>query len=450
MEPDEPGWFAQGCTVHGGADMPGRAWAAALLVALGPVGPAAAQPNAPILGAPIAARPEIDRANIDPIPPTQLAPPTITIPANYLDPPATQKPTRAAGLGVPVAVNPGAMTSSEYVADSRIRQIGANYPTTSDPVNDFLTRRADTQTDYGRRDDKRSKSHWKFGENMAGVFGEQGEWFRSDHAFDGFISPVTNPFLFEDPRSLTEVRPIFMFQHIPGGQVDFRGGNIGYFGVQGRLAITDRLSFVINKLGGLWVNPGGDSIIPSQAGFAELWFGPKFTFIRNENTGSLLAGGLQFQVPVGSTSAFQSTGTLSLVPWVTYGQNMFRDFAAGSFNGLVSTGYAFSTTAARSDYWYVSGHLDLDVLNCHHFYPLIEMNYYLMTKNGNTTNIGSEGRDLINFGGQASGKGMVTTAFGARYKINESAQFGGAFELPIAGPHDLFQYRFTLDFILRY
>ena len=36
-------------------------------------------------------------------------------------------------------------------------------------------------------------------------------WFKSDHVFDGFISPVTNPFLFEDPRSLTEVRPIFMY-----------------------------------------------------------------------------------------------------------------------------------------------------------------------------------------------------------------------------------------------
>ena len=36
--------------------------------------------------------------------------------------------------------------------------------------------------------------------------------FQSDHCFDSFISPVTNPFLFEDPRSLTEVRPIFMIQ----------------------------------------------------------------------------------------------------------------------------------------------------------------------------------------------------------------------------------------------
>ena len=45
---------------------------------------------------------------------------------------------------------------------------------------------------------------------------------------------------------------------------------------------------------------------------------------------------------------------------------------------------------------------------------------------------------------------MLTWAIGARYKISESAQIGGAFELPIAGPRDVFSYRFTLDFILRY
>ena len=32
-------------------------------------------------------------------------------------------------------------------------------------------------------------------------------WFQSDHCFDNFISPLSNPFRFEDPRSLTEVRP---------------------------------------------------------------------------------------------------------------------------------------------------------------------------------------------------------------------------------------------------
>jgi len=45
---------------------------------------------------------------------------------------------------------------------------------------------------------------------------------------------------------------------------------------------------------------------------------------------------------------------------------------------------------------------------------------------------------------------LLTGAFGARFKISESAQVGAAYEIPFAGPRDLFLYRFTLDFILRY
>jgi hypothetical protein len=468
--------------------MPRRAWTAAwLLVAAGTLSPASAQPLAPvgpspggvrlevlppaadeesapvrrsviperppsILEAPIASQRESVRRPVEPFPPSR---PRDPLPANPGIPPALDytTPVRAAGLGMPVPAGyseavPGSPIPASAV-ESRIKEVASTQP--ADPVNDFLSRRSDDTPDRAVRDlDRRRASGWRFGENLDGLFGERGEWFRSDHAFDGFISPVTNPFLFEDPRSLTELRPIFLSQKMPNGQADFRGGSLSYFGVQGRVAFTDRLSFVFNKLGGLWINPGSESPIESQAGFAELWFGPKFTFIRNEETGSLLAGGLQFQVPIGSQNVFQNTGTLSLVPYASYAQNLFRDFAAGSFNTVVSGGYSFSTTSARSDYLYLSGHIDMDVLNCHRFYPLFEMNYFLMTRNGTSTNIGSEGRDLINFGGQAAGKGLLTGAFGARFKVTENAQIGGAFEIPFVGPRDLFQYRFTLDFILRY
>jgi hypothetical protein len=331
-----------------------------------------------------------------------------------------------------------------------------------DPVNEFLEKRSGLREKgpaargLDRGFPRQSTSN-QFGETLGnawdgavGALGERGEtWFKSDHCFDGFISPVTNPFLFEDPRSLTEVRPLFMYQQIPGSQPDFQGGNVWFFGLQARVAFTNRLSLVVNKLGGISINPSGGSPFNDQTGFAELWLGPKYTIIRGEETGSLLAGGLQFQIPVGSGGAFQNTGTLSLVPYLTYGQNFGRDFRFGSFNALFGTGYAFSVNNQRSDYYYLSAHLDLDWGNRHKFYPLTEMNWLIYTTNGNTLPIGSEGRDLFNFGGRAKGQGLLTWAFGARYKITESAQLGGAFEFPLAGPRDLFQYRFTIDFILR-
>ena len=46
----------------------------------------------------------------------------------------------------------------------------------------------------------------------SGVCGKRllGLLLPSDHCFDSFISPVSNPFFFEDPRSLTEARGIFI------------------------------------------------------------------------------------------------------------------------------------------------------------------------------------------------------------------------------------------------
>jgi hypothetical protein len=349
--------------------------------------------------------------------------------------------TRGAVLGI-------ATSSPDPTPQYRVDNSAS--PQVTDP-NEFLRQRS-LQTSTSGPPSERSSDKFggEFGEKLNDVLGKRNEWFKSDHAFDGFISPVTNPFLFEDPRSLTEVRPIVLVEKIPSGEPDFRGGNVVFFGTQLRLAITDRLSFVINKLGGESVNPGSGSEFSSDTGFAEFWFGPKYTFIRGEDTGTLLAGGLQFQVPTGNRSNFQDTGTLSLVPYVSFAQSFLRDFSAGSFNGMLGAGYSFSVNNERSDYFYLSAHLDMDVLNLHHFYPLLEMNWFAYTTNGRTLPIGIEGQDLINFGGQARGQGLLTGAVGGRYKINENYQVGAAFEIPFAGPKDLFDYRFTLDFIFRY
>src|SRR5262249_47842439 len=124
--------------------------------------------------------------------------------------------------------------------------------------------------------------------------------FESDHGSDVFISPMTNPFLFEDPRSLTEIRPIFIHQGTPTGNPVFRGGDVGFFGVQARLAFTERLSLVINELGFVWAephNPGNG--FDAHTGWAEMRIGPKYTFYRCEQSGTIAAAGLTFDIPLG-------------------------------------------------------------------------------------------------------------------------------------------------------
>ena len=102
--------------------------------------------------------------------------------------------------------------------------------------------------------------------------------FQSDQSFSNtpFASPVTNPFLSFNPLSLTEIRPIYMFQGIPSGNPVLGGGNAQFYGAQGSLAINDQLSFVLDKVG--WVTLAPNSHVPpapaTATGFGELWLAP--------------------------------------------------------------------------------------------------------------------------------------------------------------------------------
>lgn len=290
-----------------------------------------------------------------------------------------------------------------------------------------------------------------FGDRVRDIFDRDKprRWLQSDRAFDQYISPVTNPFLFEDPRSVTELRPIFIYQKIPSPQPNFQGGNIWFVGTQARIALTERFSITMNKLGITGVNSAGNSLFGDNTGLAEIWFGPKYTFIRDEEFGTLLAGGVQFQVPIGPAKVYQDTGSLSIVPYVSFAQPFFKT-QLGGFNFIGSAGYSFATNRERSDYFYASGHLDFDIGNAHRFYPLVEMNWFQYTTDGRTRFIAGEGRDLINFGSLGKGSSLVTTAIGGRMKVGKNTEIGAAYEFPFVGNRDFFKHRFTVDFVWRF
>ena len=326
----------------------------------------------------------------------------------------------------------------------------------SDDAFEYLTDSMRKRKSSGDDEPRKHRSD-QFGERIedmlggksGGFFDRDRKLFKSDREFDNFVSPVTNPFLFEDPRSITEVRPIFIYQRLPGGAGLFQGGNAWFVGVQGRLAITERFSLVLSKFGFTGFNPGAASPLEDSSGFSEIHLGPKYVFYRDPETKTLLTVGGTFQIPSGSSKAFQDTGRLSIVPYLSAGRRLWET-QLGTFNGLASSGYSFSTNKVRSDYFYLSGHLDFDIGNKGRFFPLIEMNWIRYTTDGSATNLGVEGRDLANFGSQRAGTGLLTMAAGARVKLTDNWQLGGAFELPLVGTRDIFQYRFTFDLIWRY
>ncbi len=276
--------------------------------------------------------------------------------------------------------------------------------------------------------------------------------FQSDHCFDEFISPVSHPVFFEDPRALTELRPIFIWQHTPNSNYFFSGGNNYFAMLQGRLALTDTVSIVMNKLGWVWVNPDGTAPGAEQGnGFGELHIGPKVTFLRNEATKTVAAIGMNFEIAIGSSSVFQDTGNLSLSPYFSITQN-FGCTQYGSFNFMNTTGYSLGIDSERSDNFYTSFHLDFDVGNAHTWYPLVELNWTRYTFNGSARMFNFEGADLFNFGSDTiAGHNDLTLAVGGRYKWSEALQFGLAGEFNIiGGGRHMEGFRLTADMIWRY
>jgi hypothetical protein len=89
----------------------------------------------------------------------------------------------------------------------------------------------------------------------------------TDTTWANFISPMTNPVFFEDPRTLSEVRFIFAHHHIPtlaGGAIP--ASDIQVFAAQFRIALSDDLSIIGTKDG--YVIGGGDA--PLVDGWADV------------------------------------------------------------------------------------------------------------------------------------------------------------------------------------
>ena len=273
---------------------------------------------------------------------------------------------------------------------------------------------------------------------------------QSDHCFDGFISPVSNPFYFLDPRSLTEVKPLLIYQKMPSTNAAMQGGSVWFYGLQGSVAITDMFSVVVPKLGAITLDSHNPAI-GSHTGMAEFSLGPQFTFYRNEQSKTLIAAGLLFDLAIGSGDVYQNTGDLSLVPYISYGQG-FGKSNYGSFNFLTTNGYSAAIDSSRTDFFFSSLHLDYDVYNLNKIFPLVELNWFHYTTNGNSQQFfGFEGRDLINFGsGGVAGHNELSMALGARYKFCEWLQTGLVFEFPLINTSDIMSYRIGFDLIFKY
>ncbi len=259
----------------------------------------------------------------------------------------------------------------------------------------------------------------------------------SDPCFSDFISPMTNPVYFEDPRALTEARFIYLNHRVPDGA---GGGKVQLYALQLRARLAENISLIATKDG--YITSSNPLI---DDGWADLSAGVKVNLVRNNQRGRLLSAGVMYEFANGSTRSLQGNGTGEF--------NLF--LSGGSRIGqwghwLTSAGWRLPNDPgdqSTSLYW--SNHVDVQVTK--RIYLLSEINWFHWTQSGDNGIPGVEGLDLFNFGStDVTGNDIVTGALGAKFKRTAHSEIGVAYEVPLTERRDIIEDRITFDWIVRY
>jgi len=261
---------------------------------------------------------------------------------------------------------------------------------------------------------------------------------KSDHCLDDFISPMTNPVFFEDPRTLTEARMIFINHQLPkqlGGQ------NLQVYAMQLRFAINEDVSIIATKDGFIVSdNPLIDD------GWADIAAGLKVNVYKDYSSGTLLSVGTTYEAPFGTPRALQGNGDGEFHIFTSGGTRFLDDYHLLSGLGLrlpVDQG-----AESTSMYW--SNHIDRK-LGDSKFYLLGECNWYHWLVDGNAFPAPVEGLDFFNLGSTGvDGNDIVTAAIGVKYKPSGNTEIGVAWEAPFTDRRDVLDDRLTVDWIIRY
>jgi hypothetical protein len=261
----------------------------------------------------------------------------------------------------------------------------------------------------------------------------------TEGCFDDFISPMTNPVFFEDPRNVTELRGVFINHNVPAAA---GGGDIQLYAMQIRARLTDRLSLVAGKDGYIVSdNPLIDD------GWADVDVGLKYALYRDAASQRLLSVGAAYDMPVGTPRALQAGGDGAFHLYTTGGaQILDHGHWLSALGGIIP-----ADQDANSSFLYWSNHFDYQVRRG--WYALMEFNWYHWAVDGDNRLglTGVEGGDLFNFGSAGvAGNDIVTGAFGVKYKPNRLTELGIAWENPLTDRRDVLEDRLTIDAIFRY
>jgi hypothetical protein len=271
----------------------------------------------------------------------------------------------------------------------------------------------------------------------------------SDHCFDDFISPMINFVFFEDPRNVTELRPIFVNHWVPNtiGNGVPAGGSIQLYAAQFRVRLTDRLSLIAVKDGFITDKTEGalDTLIAD--GWADVSAGLKYNIFRDVESGTIASIGATYELPIGSTRALQDIGAGEFHFFATGGKRL----ADGNAHLLSSIGYRLPVDGGdQSSAIHWSNHFDLRLTK--KVYAFTEMAWWHWTDDAaNGAALGVAGQDLFNLSvSDVAGNDLLTQNVGFKLKPNRGLEAGIAYEYPLTDFQDVIAGRLQTELIFRY
>lgn len=275
---------------------------------------------------------------------------------------------------------------------------------------------------------------------IAGPNGGGRGLFESDREFPGFIGPISNPVLSKDPRSLTELRALFVNNWFPDSNPVLGGGDAQIYGMQARLALTERLTFIADKDGYGVINARN----LKRDGWLNIAAGLKYAFVRDVENQLLVTGGVMYEPRTGESDVFQNQGDGLVTAFGVIGKEF------GDAHVILNGGYQFALwDSQNSSFLYSQIHVDYRLFGW--LYPLVECNFFAYNSGGVVLPAGlGEGDGLINFGTNAqAGKTFVTVAVGLKAQVNCHLDVGVAWETPL-GTKDIMLQRLLVEMIFRY
>ncbi len=241
---------------------------------------------------------------------------------------------------------------------------------------------------------------------------------------DQMVSPGFSPVTFEDPRSISEARFLFVNHNIDDKFVT-GGGDAQVYALQLRYAISDRLSIIATKDGFVDFNPS--TTLPKKTGLADLEAGLKYVFFQDREAGKVASVQLRYLIPTGDEKVLQGQGDGEIHPSVSSAIAITDEitFTAG-------TGLRIPMTGNDSFFWDADAQLDYRVDTCYGaWYPLIGASLIHVVDAGNRLPIADEGQDFFNLGAsQSSGENMVLGAAGIKFRPVDNIDLGSTFQFP--------------------